>query len=640
LIPDSFKQDLLNRVDIVDVIERYVPLKKTGSNFSACCPFHTEKSPSFTVSPTKQFYHCFGCGAHGNAITFVMEYQGLGYVEAVKDLAEDVGMKLPDFEPRQRKPGADAGPDLHAILERASHWYREQLKAAPHAIEYLKKRGLTGKVAARFGIGYAPDGWQGLQAVFPDYADKGLKEAGLVIDNDEGRRYDRFRDRIMFPILNQRGAVIGFGGRVLGDGEPKYLNSPETPLFEKGRELYGLSQARLPIRESGRAIVVEGYMDVVALAQHGVEYAVATLGTATSATHIGKLLRQTDELVFCFDGDAAGRRAAWHALEVSLPLLSDQKTVRFLFLPAEDDPDSYVRAHGREAFETKVAEARPLSAFLISELQGRVDMDSVEGRARLIHEAKPLLQKIAAPAMQLQMVKRLAELSGMTTDESMQLCGIRLAPPPAPRPAAGPARDGGEGRDGGGWQGSRQGGREAGNGRQGSRPPWQAPPARQAMPSSARLEKSHLMLRRRPLQELLQCVLAKPVLVEDLPIELLDPEQPEAQALSAIAAYLREQPDATTALVMGHLEGSEHEVVIGQARQALMEDRISDTSVDDLFRSHLVQLSSAPLKERLEVLKQTLSERELTGPERQEYAQLIQELNALKPKPSGEQKVV
>ena len=639
MIPDSFKQDLLNRVDIVDVIERYVPLKKTGSNFSACCPFHTEKSPSFTVSPTKQFYHCFGCGAHGNVITFVMEYQGLGYVEAVKDLAEDVGMKLPDFEPQQRKSDTHAGPDLHGILERAAHWYREQLKAAPHAIEYLKKRGLTGKVAARFGIGYAPDGWQGLQAVFPDYADKGLKEAGLVIDNDEGRRYDRFRDRIMFPILNQRGAVIGFGGRVLGDGEPKYLNSPETPLFEKGRELYGLSQARLPIRESGRAIVVEGYMDVVALAQHGVEYAVATLGTATSATHIGKLLRQTDQLVFCFDGDAAGRRAAWHALEVSLSLLSDQKAVRFLFLPPEDDPDSYVRAHGREDFELKLAEARPLSAFLISELQGRVDMDSVEGRARLIHEAKPLLQKITAPAMQLQLVKRIAELSGMTMDESMQLCGVRLAPPPAPRPSENAAHDGGSrsGRHEGGWQGKRQGGW---GGRKGGRPPWQPPPERQAMPSSARMEKSHLMLRRRPLQELLQCVLAKPALVEDLPIDLLDIEQPEAQALSAIAGYLREQPEATTALVMGHLEGGEHEAVIAQARQALIEDRISDTSVEDLFRSHLVQLSSAPIRERLEALKQALAERELTGEERQEYAQLIQELNALKPKPSGEQKVV
>ena len=270
MIPDSFKQELLHRVDVVDVIERYVPLKKGGSNYLACCPFHSEKTPSFTVSPTKQFYHCFGCGAHGNAISFLMEYQGLGYVEAVRDLAESVGMKMPEFEPRARK--SEAGPDLYSVIEQACGYYREQLKTSPRAVEYLKGRGLTGKIAARFGIGYAPEGWQNLESAFPDYADKALKDAGLVIDPEGGgRRYDRFRDRIMFPILNQRGSVIAFGGRVLGEGEPKYLNSPETPLFEKGRELYGLSQARPAIRAAGRVIVVEGYMDVVALAQHGIE---------------------------------------------------------------------------------------------------------------------------------------------------------------------------------------------------------------------------------------------------------------------------------------------------------------------------------------------------------------------------------
>jgi DNA primase len=404
LIPDSFKQDLLNRVDIVDLVERYVRLKKAGANFVACCPFHNEKSPSFTVSPTKQFYHCFGCGAHGNAISFVMEYQGLGYVDAVKELAESAGMQLPEFERRGAKSEPE-GPDLYEIMQQAANYYREQLKSAPSAIDYLKGRGLTGQVAARFGIGYAPAGWQNLQSVFPDYAAKPLKDCGLVIDGEGGRRYDRFRDRIMFPILNQRGSVIGFGGRVLGEGEPKYLNSPETPLFEKGRELYGLSQARAAIREAGRVVVVEGYMDVVALAQHGVEYAVATLGTATSATHVQKLFRQTDEIVYCFDGDAAGRRAAWHALDVSLPVLADHKAAKFLFLPAEDDPDSYVRAHGPEAFEKLLAEARPLSEFFMGELRSRVDMGTLEGRSRLIHEAKPLLKRVAAPALQLQLLK-------------------------------------------------------------------------------------------------------------------------------------------------------------------------------------------------------------------------------------------
>src|SRR6185436_18682865 len=277
MIPQSFIQDLLHRVDIVDVVDRYVKLKRTGANYVACCPFHSEKSPSFTVSPTKQFYHCFGCGAHGNAISFLMEYQGLGYIDALKDLAESVGMKLPESE---RAPRRDPGsPDLVEIMERAWRYYRDQLKTATPAIEYLKGRGLTGKIAAHFGIGYAPDGWQNLRSVFTDYEGKELKEAGLVIESEGGRRYDRFRDRIMFPILNQRGTVIGFGGRVMGAGQPKYLNSPETPLFEKGRELYGLPQARNAIRSESRALVTEGYMDVVALAQHGIEYCVATLGT-------------------------------------------------------------------------------------------------------------------------------------------------------------------------------------------------------------------------------------------------------------------------------------------------------------------------------------------------------------------------
>src|SRR5690349_20812481 len=347
MIPNDFIQTLLARTDIVEVIDRHVPLKKAGSNHVACCPFHSEKTPSFTVSPAKQFYHCFGCGAHGNAISFLMEYQGLGYVDAVKDLAESVGMKMPEFQPWARKAGSEV--DLYAVMEQACDYYREQLKGAPRAIDYLKGRGLTGKIAARFGIGYAPDGWQNLQGVFPNYADKALKDAGLVIDAEGGRRYDRFRDRVMFPILNQRGSVIAFGGRVVDEGEPKYLNSPETALFEKGRELYGLPQARPAIRAAGRVIVVEGYMDVVALAQHGIEYTVATLGTATSPIHVQKLLRQTDEVVFCFDGDAAGRKAAWHALEVCLPYLADHKAMRFLFLPAAHDPDSFVREKGKEA---------------------------------------------------------------------------------------------------------------------------------------------------------------------------------------------------------------------------------------------------------------------------------------------------
>src|SRR5262249_21569696 len=294
---------------------------------------------------------------------------------------------------------------------------------------------LTGKIAARFGIGYAPDGWQNLERVFPNYADAALKDAGLVIDAESGgRRYDRFRDRVMFPILSQRGTVIAFGGRVLGEGEPKYLNSPETPLFEKGRELYGLSQARHAIRTAGRVVVVEGYMDVVALAQHGIEYAVATLGTATSPAHIQKLLRQTDEVVFCFDGDAAGRKAAWLALEVSLPYLADNKAVRFLFLPLEHDPDSFVREKGREEFEKKLREAGPLSGFLLDELKGRADVRTAEGRSRLVHEAKPLLQKLSAPALRLQLLNSVADAAEMSQEDAARIMEIRVARSDRPAP--------------------------------------------------------------------------------------------------------------------------------------------------------------------------------------------------------------
>ena len=349
MIPDSFIQDLLARVDIVNLVDGYVPLKKAGANYAACCPFHNEKSPSFTVSPTKQFYHCFGCGAHGTAISFVMEYQGLGFVDAVKDLATRAGMQVPESEGRSfkdEKPGQTR--TLIEIMARAAQYYKDQLKASPRAIEYCKKRGLTGEVAARFGMGYAPDGWQNLQAVFPDYNADELKVAGLVIENEAGRRYDRFRDRLMIPIINPKGDIIAFGGRIIDQGEPKYLNSPETPLFEKGRELFGLPQARQALRETDTAIVTEGYMDVIALAQNGVGNAVATLGTATTATHVTKLLRQVDRIVFCFDGDNAGRKAAWRALENSLEALADNKRLAFIFLPQDDDPDSYIRDHGKE----------------------------------------------------------------------------------------------------------------------------------------------------------------------------------------------------------------------------------------------------------------------------------------------------
>jgi DNA primase len=446
MIPQSFIQELLNRVDIVGVVERYVPLKKAGANYAACCPFHNEKSPSFTVSPTKQFYHCFGCGAHGSAIGFLMEYQGIGFVDAVEELAKSVGLTVPR-EVRSGDGGARAGEarpapsaNLYGVMQQALRYYRNELKQSERAVAYLKQRGLTGEIAARFGIGYAPDGWQNLEAVFPDYAEsKALAEAGLVIDNEKGRRYDRFRDRVMFPILDQRGNVIAFGGRVLDKGEPKYLNSPETPLFQKGHELYGLVQARKGIREAGRVLVVEGYMDVVALAQHGVDYAVATLGTATTPYHVQRLLRLADRIVYCFDGDAAGRRAAWRALENSLPVLTDGAELSFLFLPEGEDPDSYIRAHGKAGFEALLGGALTLSQFLFKELTARGELQTEEGRARLVQAAKPLIEKVTAPALSLLLKKRLAELAGLTPGEVDGL--LPQAPAPAEaRPKARPRK--------------------------------------------------------------------------------------------------------------------------------------------------------------------------------------------------------
>jgi DNA primase len=435
MIPNDFIQTLLSRVDIVEVIDRLVPLKKAGANFVACCPFHSEKSPSFTVSPTKQFYHCFGCGAHGTAIGFLMEYAGKSFPDAVEDLAHDAGLAVPRVERPGERERREEATDLTEHLLAAAKFYRAALRDTPRAIEYLKGRGLTGAVAAQYGIGYAPDEWQGLQRAFADYDDAALEAAGLVITGDAGKRYDRFRDRIMFPIHDARGRVVGFGGRVLDRGEPKYLNSPETPVFAKGRELYGLFQARDAIRDAGRVVVVEGYMDVVALAQHGVGYAVATLGTSTTPVHVQKLFRLADSVVFCFDGDNAGRKAAWRALENTLPALADGKNAQFLFLPEGEDPDDFVRQRGKAAFEAALAGAVPLSDFLLRELAARHPPASVEGRAALVAAAKPYVAAIVAPVLAALLRRRLAELSGLPEADLKAL----LRPPTGVMPERGAA---------------------------------------------------------------------------------------------------------------------------------------------------------------------------------------------------------
>jgi DNA primase len=450
LIPQTFIQDLLARVDIVDVVGKYVQLKKGGANFMGLCPFHNEKSPSFTVSPTKQFYHCFGCGAHGTSIGFLMEYSGMNFVEVVKDLALSNGMVVPEDDrllPAQRAEVNAKSLALSDVMTKACDYYRQQLRGAESAVAYLKKRGLTGEIAARFGLGYSPDGWDSLRSVFPDYASPALVEAGLVIDkSDEDasnrKRYDRFRERIMFPIRNTKGQVIGFGGRILDQGEPKYLNSPETPLFQKGYELYGLFEARQAIRDAGYVLVTEGYMDVVALAQMGFPQVVATLGTACTPTHVQKLLRQTDHVIFSFDGDKAGRRAARRALDACLPHVNDNKVIKFLFLPVEHDPDSYIRELGAEAFEVQVQDSMPLSQFFLKEVVGDGDLKSAEGRAKAQFDAKPLLQLMAPSSLRLQMVRGLAQLTQTTPAEieslfelSQPVARARVAPPKSKRSA-------------------------------------------------------------------------------------------------------------------------------------------------------------------------------------------------------------
>jgi DNA primase len=574
------------------VIERYVPLKKAGANFVACCPFHSEKSPSFTVSQSKQFYHCFGCGAHGTAIGFVMEHAGLGYVDAIEELARGAGLEVPRERPTAGEVHHKIAPDLYEVMQTATRYYREQLKLSQHAIDYLKQRGLSGAIAARFGIGYAPDGWQNLAAAFQNYQDAVLIETGLVISSEEGKRYDRFRDRIMFPIINMRGQVIGFGGRVLDKGEPpqegrrevtgtsgftsaqpKYLNSPETPLFEKGRELYGLFQAQKVIREVKQVLVVEGYMDVVALAQHGVEYAVATLGTATTPYHVQKLLRLTEHIVFCFDGDKAGQRAAWRALENALPYLQDGKRISFMFLPVEHDPDSFIREFGKAAFEQLVLEAIPLSAYLLREASAGLDLRSQEGRNQLLQRAKPLVAAIIAPATALLLRKEIAALSGVSQAELEALYEIE----PVVRAA-------------------RQVFQKTGR----------------STPSSHRL--------------LLQCLLAQPGLGAQITAEWQGVGA-DAEAVAAVLLVLREADFALNSpVLMQMFQGTSHGKTLAAA-EADMLNWGDNFDVAAEFAGLMSKLDEGLRREQFQALQVKLAQgglSNMTDSEREQYRHLLQ----------------
>ncbi|HGE6139485.1 TPA: DNA primase [Vibrio cholerae] len=425
-IPRSFIDDLLARLDIVDVIDARVKLKKKGKNYSACCPFHNEKTPSFSVSQEKQFYHCFGCGAHGNAIDFVMEYERMEFPEAIEELASTIGLEVQREERTPYSPFAKNTPavksedkrSLYDLMGSIAQFYRQQLKvpANKHAIEYLKNRGLSGEIVQKFGIGYIADEWDLVRRNFGQQrsSEDMLVTAGMLIENDNGRRYDRFRGRVMFPIRDRRGRVIGFGGRITEQGTPKYLNSPETPIFHKGKELYGLYEVLQAYREPPQILVVEGYMDVVALAQYGVDYSVASLGTSTTGDHLQLLFRQTNHVICCYDGDRAGRDAAWRALENALSYLKSGNILKFLFLPDGEDPDSYVRKYGKADFEQQVANATPLSQYLFENLieLHQINLGSHEGKSALRAVATPLIDKIPDPFLQEILEKLLDERTG------------------------------------------------------------------------------------------------------------------------------------------------------------------------------------------------------------------------------------
>jgi DNA primase len=502
-----------------------------------------------------------------------MEHAGMGFVDAVEELARGIGVEVPRETPVAGQVQHKVAPDLYELMQAATRYYREQLKQSPRAIDYLKRRGLSGEIAARFGIGYAPEAWQNLNGVTASYQDASLVETGLVIEGEAGKRYDRFRDRIMFPIVNARGQVIGFGGRILDSGEPKYLNSPETVLFEKGHELYGLFQAQKAIRSHQQVVVVEGYMDVVALAQHGVEYAVATLGTATTPYHVQKLLRVAEQVVFCFDGDAAGQKAAWRALENSLPHLVDGKRIGFLFLPKEHDPDSYIREFGTEAFEALLHDSLPLSGYLLRELSAKVDLRTQEGRSNLLEHAKPLLMAITAPTMALLLRKEVAALAGLAQHELEALYGVKAV----------------------------------------------GAPPRRAVQKAARPAVSSLRF-------LLRCLLYQPDLAKELPEDLLV-DGVEAEAVAALRDWLSSQEGETSsAALIQYFQGTAHETLLA-AEQAEIMQWGESFDVTAEFKDILSKLREDARKKKLHelTLKMAGSDvKALTAQERTLYLQLLQ----------------
>lgn len=572
-IPREFIDQLLTRVDIVDVIGSRVPLKKAGREYMACCPFHNEKTPSFTVSPTKQFYHCFGCGVHGSAISFLMEYEHLEYPEAIESLARTIGVQVPregaEDAPKPRKKDGN----LYVLLDEAALWYQEQLKQSPTAREYLQGRSLSAEVIARFGLGYAPAGLS-LGRQLARYGEDKLVASGMSIRNDAGQVYDRFRERVMFPIRDRRGRVIGFGGRIIGEGSPKYLNSPETEIFHKGSELYGLFEARQHTRKLERLLVVEGYMDVIALAQYDITYAVATLGTATTPEHIKQLLRLVSEVVFCFDGDRAGRDAAWRALENALPELRDDKEIRFLFLPQGEDPDTQIRQVGKVVFEQGLASALTLSGYLLAALKERFNLSTREGKSRLLSEGLNLLATMPVILLREQILGELSTL----TDTPLEVVRRHLK-----RNSAKPIELA--------YTPARLGDQEA---------------------------------RRTPVRHAIALLLHYPTLVElaDSPEQILGYDLPGMSLLASVIETIEEHPHIHLAGLLEHFRQTGHEQVIG--RLANWRPETDDESVMRReFSDCLHQIRRQARQKRLEDLLHRGQTQALTEQERNDLTYLL-----------------
>lgn len=644
-IPQAFIDDLLDRVDIVDVIDRRVKLKKTGKNYSARCPFHDEKTPSFSVNPEKQFYYCFGCGAGGNALGFIMDYENIEFPQAVENLAATVGMEVPREQPAkggqaQGRPAESPHKALFDLLEVTATFYKTSLKTHSQrnsAVDYLKSRGLTGEVARDFALGYAPKGWDNLlthlqakndaggadltgreQASSPDSEHKGIVataiRAGVVVKNDAGRVYDRFRERIIFPIRDRRGRVIAFGGRVLGDDKPKYLNSPESPVFHKGRELYGLYEARRANRQLERLIVVEGYMDVIALAQAGISYAVATLGTATSTEHLERIFRMVPEVVFCFDGDEAGRKAAERALLNTLPTMADGRQARFLFLPSGEDPDTIVRSAGASAFLDRALAAKPLEDYLFECQASGLDLATMEGRATLSKRALPLLRQLPDGVYKTLMFQSLADRAGIDLESLKKL---EVPDPPAdtgyqePPPAYDEAPP---------FHASSYAPSDEAADLVGGTAPRQRDPLAKPMTVHATLTQSALAL-----------LLHKPSisqLVEAHTLQDLDSQ--EGKLLAAVLELLQKRPESTTGMLLGHWHGTTEGTLL--AELAGQERLIPTEGIEAQFQDIMRKLATLPLRQRIVEEINSLKSRsyeQLTGDDRARLPELIRALRDL-----------